>query len=182
MSGTGSVNFYAPGSTTPCATVAPPATFAGVLNVAFDDKGNLYVQGLGPHSTGGVIGEVKGGCNATKIRSLTMTNTLGYTNGIQVDKADRIAVLDEQHLVIYTYNPPMKGSLGSPVSTTPLTNGQDQNAFAFLSSGHDFYTVAYPGSSGVAYEYDFPLGGTPEKTITVGGAPEGVAVTPPLVP
>ncbi len=181
-SGSGSITIYAQNATSPCVTLAAPATFAGVLNVAFDDKGNLYVQGLGPHSTGGVLGEIKGGCNATKIRSLTTTNTLGYTDGIQVDKADRIAVLDAQHEVMYTYNPPKKGSLGSPVSTTPVTSGQFQSAFAFLSSGHDFYTVAYPGSSGVAYEYDFPVGGTPEKTIAVGGAPEGVAVTPPLVP
>jgi hypothetical protein len=63
-----------------------------------------------------------------------------------------------------------------------MTSGSFPVSFAFLASGADFYTAQAPGSNGFANEYDFPAGGTPENTITVGGGPVGVAVTPPLVP
>jgi hypothetical protein len=183
--GTGSVTFFAKNSPTPCATFADPTNFAEVFYDAFDDKGNLYITGLNAANSV-VVGKVKGGCAAKKITLLTTTNDLGkgYAGGIQVDKADRIAILaidETDNSVIDTYNPPKKGSLGSPVSTTPLTSPDVAVTFAFLASGHDFYT-AEEGSSGRSSEYDYPVGGAAENTIAVGLSPSGVAVTPPLVP
>jgi hypothetical protein len=92
-SGSSNVTFFAKNSTTACATVADPTNFAIVFYDAFSDKGNLYIAGFDP-SFNAVVGEIAGGCNATKITLLTTTNTLGFPSGIQVDKADRVAILN----------------------------------------------------------------------------------------
>ena len=192
-SNTGSVAFYQPGATAPCATV--PVT-ANVQYAAFDKKGDLFFAGIytppsGPLATQGysVIGEVKGACKAKKSTLLTTSNTIrGYA--VHVDKADRIAILDYSIsglFTIYTYNHPKNGSLGSPVSTVPLT---PPNAFiidfAFVASGADLYTAEDSNSCcpGFSNEYDYPAGGAAESTVDVTsyGSLSGVAVTPPLVP
>ncbi|MBV9718823.1 MAG: hypothetical protein JOZ77_05860 [Candidatus Eremiobacteraeota bacterium] len=174
----GSIAFYPANSTQACLTLVASSLLLPQSG-AFDDKGNLYIASLSQNP----IAEVKGGCNAKKIVMLTTANTLKAVYSIQIDKADQIAVLDAGADTVYAYSPPHKGALGSPVSTTPLTtSGSFPNSFAFLASGSDFYATQLPGSNGFADEYDFPAGGTPENSITVGGGPIGVAVTPPLIP
>ncbi len=176
-----SITFYQKNSTTACATIIAPASFLYLENAAFDDKGNLYAVGF--DNSGALVGEVKGGCKAKKFISLTTGNSVGISYAIQVDEADQIAILDSHADAIYTYNPPKNGSLGNPVTTTPLTtSGSFPVDFVFLASGTNLYTAELPGSNGYAKKYAFPAGGTPEKTITVGGGPVGVAVTPPLRP
>lgn len=181
--GSGNVTFYAKDSTEPCATVTDPTTFAIMYFDAFDDKGNLYIDGF---NSGGstVIGKIPGGCRANKITPLTTSNTVDG-GGIKVDKADGIAIYDASSVpsVIDTYRPPKRGSLGSPASITPLTSSSTgcELAFAFLASGINLYTADF--CSGVANEYNYPTGGAAENTITVtSGIPLGVAVTPVLVP
>ncbi len=175
---TGNVTFYTKNQINPCAAVYNRAAFAQVVSDAFDGHGNLYVAGLTP---GGqtVIGEISGDCNAKTIVPLTTTNTIAYPGSIQIDRAGRIAIEDESGLMIDTYNAPKKGSLGNPISMTPLGGVSAPLAFAFLASGADLY--AADAGSGFAYEYAYPAGGAPKKTILVNRA-IGVAVTPPLVP
>jgi DNA-binding beta-propeller fold protein YncE len=174
----GSIAFYPANSTKPCLTLAAP-NLELPESGAFDDNGNLYVANLSQYP----IAEVKGGCNAKKITTLTTANTLKAVYSIQIDKADQIVVLDSGANTVYAYSHPRKGALGTPVSTTPLTtSGSFPYAFAFLASGADFYATQLPGSNALANEYAFPAGGTPENSITVGNAPQGIAVTPPLIP
>ncbi len=176
--GPGSITFFAKNSTTPCATVADPTNFQSLITDAFDDVGDLYVGGLASTNTT-VIGKIFGGCKAKKIRVLGTSNSIGFPDSIQIDKADRIAILDGYPSnVIDTYVRPKHGSLGNPVSVTPL-QASVPNAFAFLASGRDLYTA---DGNGVADEYDYPAGGTPEKIISGSGGSLSVAVTPPLVP
>ena len=182
--GTGSVTLYAKNSTEPCATLIADATnFPYGPNFgAFDDKGTFYIDGQGP-SYGSTFGEVKGGCSAKRIRLLTTTNNGGIPDGIQVDKADHVAALQNQsgQATIYTYDRPKNGSLGNPISSTPMTGSPGAYTFAFLRSGNALYTAV--DGQGVAAQYDYPAGGAAEKSIplTTKG-PAGIAVTPPLVP
>ena len=181
--GNGSVTLYAKNSTTPCATITSP-NVSVVSNVGFDDKGNLYIDGFGTSpSYAAIVGEIKGGCQATKITLLTTTNSFGeFLAGVKVDKADHITILDESNNVIDTYDPPKKGSLGAPVSTTPLMAGTSANAFAFRASGSDVYTVGGTSSVSQVLEYDYPVGGTAEKALNLPGSFwEGIAVTPSLL-
>ena len=87
---------------------------------------------------------------------------------------------------IDTYNPPVSGSLGSPVSVTPITTLPYPQNFAFLASGKYFYTAEILSGQGYAREYRYSVGpasGVPINTIYVGTATTGgVAVTPPVIP
>jgi hypothetical protein len=181
--------FYAAGSTTACATV--PISQQALQNIdsaAFDRKENLYVTTL---RSPAAIGKIDGGCNAKKARTLATTNTIQYAGSIRIDSAGRIAVMTATGtssftIAIDTYDPPKEGSLGSPVSTTPLPSNV-VGWFAFLDSGRALWaSVEGLGSSNApgASEYAYPAGGAPQKTIV--GPPAlgayGVAVTPALVP
>jgi hypothetical protein len=160
------------------------------VSAAFDRKGNLYFDG-GNSAYELSVGKIDGGCKAKRARTLTINNTITAGGGIQVDKAGRIAIFDASNksaVVIDTYDPPKGGSLGSPVSTTPLTtSGNPYWTFVFLASGRGLWTPyegvgpSYaPGTS----KFLYPAGGAPEKTVI--GPPESidyaVAVTPVLVP
>jgi hypothetical protein len=177
---TGSVTFFAKNSKTACVTVADTTNFGLVRNAAFDNAGNLYIKGFSSTAQK-VVGKIIGGCKAKKIILLKTTNSLGWDGGgIQIDKSGRIAVLDYQNgFVIFTYNPPTNGSLGSPITTTPLTGSSSPQAFAFLASGLDLFTA--DDSPGVSNEYDYAAGGAAESTINVGGLPFGVAASPRLL-
>lgn len=192
---TGSVSFYAPNSAVPCATIAVNAS---VGYPAFDKRGNLFFLGTYTPSQGpgyAVMGEVKGGCSAKKSEPLTTTNGLAFPQAIHTDKADRIAILDVEPVgsqytfTIYTYNHPKKGSLGNPVSSSPLTTSNFFiYDFAFVALGRSLYTseqgYANYGLTGFSNEYAYPAGGAPESIIdvTTDGIPAGIAVTPMLGP
>jgi hypothetical protein len=175
-SGTGSVTFYPKNSTKLCANI--PSFYLEAD--AFDAAGNLYVVGINNNPN---VGEVVGGCKAKKIKPLKTSNTIGFAGAIEIDKAGRIAILDDSAGVISTYDPPKHGSLGTPVSTTPLTTLPCSSTFAFVASGKDLYAADQCGWS---YEFDYPVGGAAENSLTKppSGSPRawGVAVTPPLVP
>jgi DNA-binding beta-propeller fold protein YncE len=176
---TGSVVLYAKGSTKSCATLSDSAfNFTRVMFAEFDSKGVLYIDGLnGGYQTS--YGLVTGGCNATSITNLGWIYTVSFPGGIQIDKAGDIAFCDQYNQVVDTFDPPLNGSFGDPISTTPLTGSILPLGIAILASGTNLY-AADPGGSGLAEEYKYTAGGAAENTIAVGGQPIGIAVTPPL--
>jgi hypothetical protein len=188
-SGSGNVVLYAHNSTTPCATIADPK-FQLMEYDAFDRNGNLYVDAFG--GSGVMFGEITGGCNAKNITLLTATNTLSLPFGIQVDKHNRVAILNDggsTYDVLDIYKVPKGGSLGSPISVVDLVTPAYPTDFAFSASNADVYTAegqscASQCGGGLANTYDFPVGGTFEKSIPLGAseAGNGAAVTPASVP
>jgi len=176
---TGNVVLYAKGSTKSCASVSDSAfNFTRVMFAEFDSKGVLYIDGLnGGYQTS--FGLVTGGCDATGITNLDYVYTVSFPGGIQIDKAGRIAFCDPIRLQVATFDPPVDGAFGEPVSTTPLTGSISPLGIAILASGTNLY-AADSGGSGLAEEYEYTAGGTAENTIAVGGQPIGIAVTPPL--
>ncbi len=188
--GSGSVTFFAKNARQPCATIA----YAGyqVDSNGFDENGNLYVRAFSFYSRTAFISEIIGGCQATTITPLTTTNTIEApeSNGIKVDKAGRVAIMTTagpNYDNIDTYDPPVSGSLGSPVSVTPITTLPFPQNFAFLASGKYFYTAEELSGQGYAREYHYSVGpgsGVPINTIYIGTptTTSGVAVTPPVIP
>jgi len=132
---------------------------------AFDGKGNLYVDG---QDTSGhvLLGEIPHATSGgSMFEQLTTTNTIGNAEGIQVTTAGgQIAIEDPPNRVIYTYNPPSAGSLGTPVQTTPLNESSLGTTFAFTKNMTDLYTADLYSSGGV-FEYAYPTGGSPVSTI-----------------
>jgi DNA-binding beta-propeller fold protein YncE len=144
---------------------------------AFDAKGNLYVDG--ENSAGQVvIGEI---ANATKggkkFETLRYTGAaISFPGGIVATTRDKIAILDQEASTIYTFNQPVKGSLGSPIATTVLTGASDIVTFAFTASNKDLWG-ADAGTTGVA-EFAYPASGNAIKSFSEGGEPIGVALVP----
>ena len=177
-SGAGSVSFYMPGSTNPTNTLSS-TVLREVYFCAFDANGNLYIDGLDPTYSFFVAGEIVGGISGTAITTLTTSNTILYPGGIQVTASGQIAFMDQgPGPAIYTYNPPVSGSLGSPVATTPLADASDPVSFAFDKKITDVL-IADAGLVS-ATQYAYPAGGSPLRShkLPDGGLPIGVAITP----
>ena len=176
---TGNVKIYAKGSTKSCATVSDSAfNFTRVMFAEFDKTGALYIDGMnGGYQTS--FGLVTGGCQATSITNIVPIYTVAFPGGIQIDKAGRIAFCDPYRYQVATFDPPVNGAFGNPVSTTPLTGSTLAMGIAILASGLNLY-AADSGGSGLAEEYKYTAGGATENTIAVGGQPIGIAVTPAL--
>jgi hypothetical protein len=186
------VLFYAAGSTTPCSVVGvDPMLFPSVGSVAFDHDGRLYFASYGSNGTVPLtVGRIKGGCNAKKVETFTTANAIAYALDLHIDKAGRIAIATAaqpsgEQIVIDTYDPPKKGSLGNPISTTMLNLPETFDAFVFQASGRGLWAGYFGNgtSPGGAAEYAYPAGGDPRRTVSACGAClGGVAVTPALVP
>lgn len=189
--------FYAAGSTTPCAGVpVDPSTFSnGIFGAGFDGKGNLFFDSDGSGTAAPLpVGKISGGCSAKKAETFTTANSIPYAADIRIDKAGRIAILvavgtNPYTIAIDTYNPPKKGSLGDPVSTTSLpgTINNTSGTFAFQASGRRLWAGYYsvgPSYAAAVDEFAYPAGGVPEKTVkgAADSYPYAEAVTPALVP
>ncbi len=92
--------------------------------------------------------------------------------------AGKLAVDDQVGKVVYSYNPPSGGNLGSPVATTPLTSASDPVNFAFGKPNVHLYTA--DGSLGQAQKFNFPAGGAAVLTssLPAGASPIGIAINP----
>jgi hypothetical protein len=176
--GAGSVSFYAKGATLPCATVSDP-NWGRVYYGAFDASGTLYVDGL-DFNNNALVGEVSGGCSATSITTLTVGNTFVFPGGVQVFNGN-ILLDDQVAAAIYTYAPPIGGSLGAPTATTTLMTGTDPVTFAMRKSGESLW-VASNGAQAGGFKYTYP-GGQFVKSITDGfQLVIGIAVNPAAKP
>jgi hypothetical protein len=176
--GAGSVSFYPPGSTNPTSTLSS-TSLREVYFCAFDANGNLYLDGLDPTYSFFVAGEIVGGISGTSIATLTTSNTILYPGGVQVTASGQIAFMDQgPGPAIYTYNPPVSGSLGSPVAATPLAGANDPVSFAF-DKGMADVLIADAGLVS-ATRYAYPAGGSllGSRKLPRGGLPIGVAITP----
>ncbi len=173
----GSVSLYAAGATSPTNTLSS-TDFGLIYFAAFDSAGNLYLDGLAPAGATRV-GEVAGGISGTAITTLTPANTITYPGGVAMTAQGLIAIDDQKAAAIYSYNPPdPTGSLGSPVSTTPLNNATDPVTFALTAA--NTFAITVDASQDVVSAYPFPAGGPPTKTAPRArpGQPVGVAIIP----
>lgn len=180
---TASIAFYAKGGTTPCATVSDQA--GGVFDLArvyfagFDASGNLYVDGSDIYNEA-TFGFIQGGCQATTVSILGTSPAFSFylPGSIAVTKSGELAIIDLEEHAIGTFVAPVTGgSLGNPLSVTPLTGSLETFTFALLASGNDVYTTD-SGGTGTSGEFAYPTGGAAVNTIAVGGQPVGVAVSP----
>lgn len=188
--GPGSVSFFNKGGT--LLTTLSNANFAKVFFDAFDDKGNLYIDGTNA-SGAFVAGEVIGGVNGKAITILATGNSVGFPGGIAIPSADKIALDDQQNVTIFTYKAPVKGSLGMPIATTPLTGAGDPISFAFTRTNKHIWvadaarggsTASAPGEPpkvlvSSADKYRYSKGGASSKDILFkhGAQPDGIVLT-----
>jgi hypothetical protein len=170
------VSFYAKGATKPCKTI-PLAPNAIAGQVSFDQAGDAFVAGQIFSTELPYIAEIKGGCEAKVVTPLTAKNKLGQIFDVHVTKQDKVALLDADAGKIYTYDLPVKDSLGDPVYTTPAPNAFN---FAFLASGLDVYSNFLTLHGAGLSEFSYPSGHVYKNFATA--QYNYVAVWPSVVP
>jgi hypothetical protein len=178
--GPGSVSFFPKRSTVACATVSDP-NWGRVLFDAFDASGNLFIDGQDAVGNT-LVGEVSGGCRARSITTLSVTNTILFPGGVQVQNGN-ILIDDQMVPAIYTYAHPSGGSLGLPAASTLLAAGTDPVTFAMMRPGTSLWAASNFNQDGAGgYKYTYP-GGQSLKSITDGFLIAiGVAVNPATKP
>ncbi|MGB6677392.1 MAG: hypothetical protein WBE44_11925 [Terriglobales bacterium] len=176
--GPGSVTIYKNGK---AGAAISNSNFGRVYFDSFDASGNLYIDG--ENSSGAVVvGEIaKATTTGKKIAVLKTKNSIEFPGGIEVTTKGLIAIDDQDAATVYSYKAPVKGSLGNPAHTTPVTGSSDAVTFAFTSTNADLWT-ADAGNEDSA-EFAYPKGGSALHSIPVtGGEPIGVAIVPAEVP
>lgn len=177
--GPGSVTIYKNGK---AGAAISSSDFGRVYFDSFDAKGNLYIDGENG-STGAVeVGEIAAATGKGKtIKTLTTGNSIEFPGGVEVTTKGKIAIDDQEGFAVYTYNAPVKGSLGSPIKTTALSGSGDPVTYAFTSTNADLWTA--DASDAASNEFAYPKGGSALHSIPVtGGEPIGVAIVPAEVP
>jgi NHL repeat len=188
--GPGSVSFFNKSGT--LLTTLSNANFTKVIFDAFDAKGNLYIDGTNA-SGAFVAGEIVGGVSGKAIAVLATGNSVGYPGGIAISSTGKIALDDQENITIFTYNAPVKGSLGMPIATTPLTGAGDPISFAFNRTNKDIWVAdaahglltpsAQVGPDkflvSSADKYPYSTGGASSKDILFqhGAQPDGIVLT-----
>lgn len=176
--GPGSVTIYKNGK---AGAAISNSNFGRVYFDSFDASGNLYIDG--ENSSGAVVvGEIaKATTTGKKIAVLKTKNSIEFPGGIEVTTKGLIAIDDQDAATVYSYKAPVKGSLGNPAHTTPVTGSSDAVTFAFTSTNADLWT-ADAGNEDSA-EFAYPKGGSALHSIPVtGGEPIGVAIVPAQIP
>jgi sugar lactone lactonase YvrE len=161
--------------------VSGDSKISRILWGAFDANGTLYIAGENAYKTSR-IGAILGGCSATSLTILNPGSTIGFPEGVQVDKNGHIAVGDShgfgQAPSIDVYDPPKAGSHRlTLISQVALSDSGPVSSFAFTKDGTTLYT-AEPHYS---LEYAYPGGGYSIGELIPPGSGdliEGVAVTP----
>jgi hypothetical protein len=146
---------------------------------AFDGKGNLYLDGEDQNGDGNVLlGEIPNATSGGRaFQLLTTTNQIDFAAGIQVTTVGQIAIEDANNRAIYTYNPPIGGSLGTPTQITPLGGTDGPLTFAFTKNMTHLFTADNYAPS--VFEFAYPSGGTAVSTFSLSGFnPIGTAVIP----
>ena len=158
--GPGGERFYARGSASACATVSD-ANWHGMFYGAFDASGNLFFDGDDPDGNP-LVGEITGGCAATSVTTLHVKNTLYNPEGVGVVNG-KVLILDQREddesisPVIFTYAPPVNGSLGSPLTKTKLSAGIEMTTFAMVKGDQDLW-IAHSDVAAGRIEYSYPNG------------------------
>ena len=140
---------------------------------AYDDKGNLFVDGSGPSSSGFAFAELPKGAHSLK--DVALDQPIAFGGGVAWDGA-HVTVGDQSTNTLYRFD--ISGTSGTKVGATRLRGATQIFEFAIVGSkviGAD----AYGGDAGI---WKYPKGGNAVKKIGGLYAPLGVAVSPAAAP
>jgi hypothetical protein len=147
---------------------------------AYDDQGNLFVDGETQGSVFG-LGELPKGGNT--LNFIPVNETIYLPGGVQWDGkylavGDQVAVKHNFTSVIYEFS--ISGSVGTDVSTTVLTGSAQVAQFWLprVRNGREAHKVIGPNQNGAdTLFWDYPAGGNPIRTISGETDPIGATIS-----
>lgn len=179
--GIGNVAVYRHATGTPTAYSNPNIWY--YYYCAYDNKGNLFVDGETQGSVFG-LGEVTKGGHSLKF--VDVNETIYLPGGVQWDGkylavGDQVAVKHNFTSTVYQFA--ISGSSGTEVSAMVLTGSSDVQQFWIpfvdMSKKHKYGTrlIGPNSDGGTTMIWDYPAGGDPIQTISGETAPTGVTVS-----
>ena len=155
-------------------TIYKDPDFSEYFWCGYDNKGNLFVDGLGHGQGSGGFEFAELSKGRSTLKTITLNQSMGWPGGV---------LWDGKHMAVGSYYPPpsghpviyqfaISGSTGTKVGTTQLGRlGSVDDVKQFWIQGE---TVIAPdggsryGGRGAAVFYKYPVGGKPIKRITKG--------------
>jgi hypothetical protein len=139
---------------------------------AYDDQGNLFMDGGGPRNGYIKFAELPKG--STKFTNIQLNQTFNAAGGVQWD-GHHIAVGDYYNAVVYQFS--ISGSTGTEVGSTPLAgSGTVWSFFIDRVRGHVIAPSYFGFQPGFVKIYNYPGGGAARRTINF-GSPFGVVIS-----
>jgi hypothetical protein len=172
--GPGSIAIYKDAKGTP-ANYTDPA-FGAYFFCGYDDKHNLYVDGVNVGTTQSEFAELPDG--AKSLRNIKLKQSIGYPGGVQWN-GNELALEDTSTDILYRIK--LSGSTGTVVGTTRFKNSRSDLIVQFTIAGHTI-VVPFGARRRVARSigfWSYPAGGAPTKVVGKLGASElvGTAIS-----
>jgi hypothetical protein len=141
----------------------------------YDDKGNLFVDGLSPNIFGFEFAELPKGSGT--FTNITLNRVVYFPGGVKWD--GKYVALGDQNAggnqTSSIHQVAVSGANGAVVSTTRLAGAEDVAGFWIQSSNVIAGDNGKEG--GLVQFWPYPVGGSPSKTITGLSLPGGTAVS-----
>lgn len=132
------------------------------LYCAYDDRGNLFVDGLQGQQTFIFFEKAKG---SNSFSTVTLNQGFGYPGAVQWDGA-HVAIGDGRSMNVYQFD--VSDGNGSEVGTTTLGAAAYLGEQFTIHGGTLIYSTLYRSEAyGFAY-WSYPTGGNPTQTFSVG--------------
>jgi len=150
---------------------AGDTSLTGAYFGAYDNKGNLFIDGYDQNSNSGVLAVLPSG--GKTLKNVTLDKRLDFPGGVQWD-GKYVAIADAYESAIYRVQ--ISGSAGSVVGTTPLEASSDIYQFAIANRE---VAVANDEVSDVGdvMLWKYPAGGRSTRHYGELYAPFGLAVS-----
>ncbi len=170
--GPGSIAIYKDAKGTPANHTDP--AFGEYFFCSYDDKHNLYVDGVNAGTTQSEFAELPN--RAKSFRNIKLKQRIGYPGAVQWD-SNEIALEDTSTDIVYRIK--VSGASGTVVGTTRFKDSRSDLIVQFSIRGH---TIVVPFGSrrrvtrSIGF-WSYPAGGAPTLVIAKLGASELVGTT-----
>ncbi len=158
----GSVAIFKNASGNP--TIYQDSAFQQMYFCGYDDKGNLFVDGV--HSPGGtgdfVFAELPKG--SSTFTNIMLNQYIGFPGGVQWD--GKHVAIGDQTTNIYQFA--INGSTGTIVGMTHMGSGAQYVKQFWIQGQRVIAPNVYATSGSDVFFYSYPTGGSATKTITKG--------------
>jgi hypothetical protein len=165
----GNVGVYADASGTPVPYT--DSKFSSYFSCAYDDKGNLFVDGIDKRKHVEFAELARGSKTMTNITLRHVPSKIYIAGGLQWD--GKYIALGSQLSPAAIYQVQVSGTNGTVVGTTLLN--QSQIVIGFWKQGSR--VIAPDALAGAIRFYDYPAGGDPTKVLSHSGEPVGAVVS-----
>jgi hypothetical protein len=142
-----------------------------MASCTYDRHGNLFVDGS-VESSGVQIAELPEG--GTQFQTITLNQTLSASGNVQW-AGKRLAVGDAYEPAIYRFA--ISGSSGTEVGSTPLNNSGPLIGQFFIAGDRVIVPSDVGGYGGYVKIYDYPVGGSSNRTLSNVSIPLAVVVS-----